>query len=249
MTICAINLNTDADFEHLVSPSLLGHVPVLLHEYLEDLKRLWLRRRLPTFKDLLSLIFEECWSSCATRITDVVRETSERATTPPQLAWTLTFPSKTDAPDTSLQNDSVSCLLPFQSLDVEFEWISEPPALETFLGFHDWNIYISQPYARRPTIEILRFVDLTAQGSSNGQFVLATTSHHPLERLKDDINAAVRTKAIDVSSPNIEDVIYGYVVVFIAAVLSFATRSFLQSVARAQELVGDIGAPFAQSGD
>lgn len=234
ITFCAINVNTRTEFEHLVSYSLLASISLA---FLGGRVRVGPSERKCDFQDLLGIVLEEHWNDCSSNIEEVIRETSKRSISPPQLAWALTLSSNTNHQNTSLQYDPATQVLSFRGLDIELQWMSEPLELNTFLGIHDWNIYISEPYTRRPALEVLRFVDMTAQGNSNGQAVITTTSSRVLRRLKNNIDTAVNTKAIDMSSPDIEDVLYSHIVVFLTSVLDDAVDNFLQSVARAQELV------------
>lgn len=236
-TICGININTETDFEHLVP---LGHADQLLWTIpvdIEDFKFWRPAIKLPKFQDGLGVIIEEHWNDRGDKIADTISETSGRSQSPSQLHWDLDFSRITCEQDMALESEPVIRMHPFQNLDIELEWMSEPPKLGTFLRSHDWNIYVSEPFARRPRLEVLRFTDLSKEGSRNGQAVVATTSHRVLERLKRNIDAAVNTKAIDLSSADIEDVVYGYVVVFLQSVLDDAASNFLQGVARAKDLV------------
>lgn len=239
VTVCAINVNTKDEFEHLASPDHVGEVVLTFRILLAGLKFCCTpsMKNFPDFQSLLKMIFEEHWNGCADKITEIVRETSERSKSPPQLSWTLAFPSQTREHHMTLQNHPIVSACPFQSIDIALLWMSEPPKLDKLLGSRDWNIYVSEPYTRRSTLEVLRLVDVTTHGSSNGQVLIKTTSHRMLTRLKHNINDAVNAKAIDISVPRIEDVLYGYVIACLDSALDDATDNLLQSVARTQELV------------
>ncbi|KAM0723393.1 hypothetical protein Q7P37_000379 [Cladosporium fusiforme] len=252
LTICAINVNTEKQFEHLVSTGLLGWLSDFNYNGMPDpwadkqqrsTQQVGLSSssdgsstyRKPSLQDLFEIMFKEHWTDCAKKITKVIQETRSAFESPPHSAWVLNFPSKAFQVDAGKQSTSSSTLSP-NALDFQLKWMGEPPQLETFLGLHDWNIYIYQPYAERPKLEILHYVSMPDGASFGGRSVVATTSHRVLARLKDNIDAAVNDKTIDMSSSNVEDVIYGFIVAFLKSVLSDVTDNFLLSVTRTQEL-------------
>lgn len=141
------------------------------------------------FRVLLRSILQDHWPSQDLAITALVQEV--RSKSPSQLDWRLRLPSEADS------IDIVDNLEPsLRGFDITLEWLRACPTFETFLGSHDWSIYISEPYTQRPKLEVLRSKDITAESSSNRRTVLITTSGDTVAHLKRQHDLAAEANVV-----------------------------------------------------
>jgi hypothetical protein len=178
------------------------------------------------FQGLLKIIFEDRWPGFYGKFLEVKLQHEKRQ--PPQLVWDLQLPSKSKPPS----HDARS----LKGLDISLEWLNKPSGVETLFWSFDWSIYVSEPYNRRPTHEILQIVDLTVGASDKHRVTLITTSGDALVSLKRAHDQAVN--AWPKNSPaEVEERLTDAMMAYLEAVVLNVTHYLQGSVKLVQRLV------------
>jgi hypothetical protein len=133
----------------------------------------WSRTLAVHFAALLERLLQDQWSGSYEKIAEFVASMED--TSAEQLTWQPRLPSAI-----ALSPEKPSLF----GIDVLLNWVQERPGIDTFLGFEDWSIYLSEPYTRRPILSALRIVMATSKGSTKHRLMLMTTSGGMLARLK-----------------------------------------------------------------
>jgi hypothetical protein len=146
----------------------------------------WSRTVAVHFSVLLGRLLQDRWGGSYEKIAELV--VSMEDTSAKQLAWQPRLPS---AIELSPEEPSLF------AVDVLLNWVHERPEIDTFLGFEDWSIYLSEPYTRRPTLSALRVVMVTAKGSTKHRLMLITTSGGILAHLKQEQDHIIEANSAD----------------------------------------------------
>jgi hypothetical protein len=105
---------------------------------------------------------------------DVVRDKS-----PP--FWQPVYPSQIATTAATLEKQ-----------DFEFRWMQQAPILKKTPGTYDWSLYISEPFAHRPSMDKVRVLDVTPPGSHNRRIAMTASSHRPLSSVKAQYEFAIQ---------------------------------------------------------
>jgi len=206
-SLFAVNVNAGCDFE-------------------------WYYRRVPTrvyFLELVRIIVRDHWLESDIRIAQTIRYV--RTTSTSQLEWESKLPS-----DISLHETSHCGEPSILGLDITLEWLHDHPEINKLVGFRDWSIDITEPYTRRPNLDILRIVDVTAPDSTEYRIALVTTSGDALECLKEAHDRAMRMRVIDLSS-DADDQMFKSLIASFRVVILIVCRYIKGSAKVAQDLV------------
>jgi hypothetical protein len=207
LTFCAINTSTDLGLSVPWYVSL--QTPPVAH-----------------FRNLLKIVFESRWPGFQENLSGFM--TRHQTRQPPQLTLDLQLPSK--------RTSALHTARSLKGLDISLEWLSKPSGVETLFWSFDWSIYVSEPYSRRPTQDVLQIVDVTVKNSDKHRMVLTATSGEALIGLKRAHNQAVKDGAIDPKSA-VEEQLTGAVRAYLGAVVSNVTQYIKGSIELVQSLV------------
>ncbi|KAM0715543.1 hypothetical protein Q7P37_009041 [Cladosporium fusiforme] len=173
LAICAVNANAGSDFEPFVPWYVSMQIPSADHT-----------------RELLRAIFQDRWPEQENTFPDLLQQVKHKR--PSFLAWDQRLPSGLDSSDIACSIETT-----LRGIDITLEWLRKPPQFDTFLGSHDWSIYVSEPYNQSPKLEVLRVKDITEDGSANRRLLLVATSGTVLAHLKRRYHEAVVSRSMN----------------------------------------------------
>jgi len=210
LTFCAVNTSAVSDLD--------AYVPWYHSLWTPSATR---------FQSLLGIIFDDRWPGFHQIIVDFTMWHQQQQ--PPQPTWDLQLPSQTKSTashgEASLRN-----------LKISLEWLTKPSQLDTILGSYDWAIYVSEPYTRRPELDVLQISDATVDGSTHRRMAFVSTSGDILARLKIEHDKAVQAGTINPNA-DVEEQMIGAVLVSLKAIVSDVTGYNKESFEVVQVLV------------
>jgi hypothetical protein len=170
---------------------------------------------------VLTLLLGEHWDDSYEEIAE--HAISMKDTSSAQLDWKPRLPSTR-----SLSPEEPSLL----RLDILLTWVHERLEIDTFLGFQDWSIYLSEPYTRHPTLRALHIVMVSVGSSTRHRMMLITNSGDMLAHLKEEQDRSVETNGTDVTiNPETQ------VAALLLASLTFIIEDVSQYIAHVMKLV------------
>jgi hypothetical protein len=175
------------------------------------------------FLHLLRIIFSDRWPDWDKEIEKYTRQMRARPVS--KLEWKPQLPSRTAIAQPPSTEPSLC------DLDISLQWVHEHPKVE-----QDWTLYISEPHARRPTVDTLRLVALKAQGPDHYRLLLFATSGEALERYKQAHDDAVHAGTID-QPMGTEVQALELLLVSVAFIISEVSRYIAETVEATQQLV------------
>jgi hypothetical protein len=87
--------------------------------------------------------------------------------------------------------------LPSQSLtkdktsDLETKWMHKAPALDKYLGFYDWSLYVNEPFAEWPVMDKVRVIEVPRTDSDSRRIAMLASSEQLLTRIRAQYGKAI----------------------------------------------------------
>jgi hypothetical protein len=129
----------------------------------------------PTVKRLIVAIVDYTWPEFAASIkfADKMKEEEAKGERQPPPLLEAVFPSE-------------AVVDPDKTFGQDFEWLHELPTLDKCLDFYDWDLYISEPFAKPPSMDTIKIIDATPLGSSRRRIAKLASSHRPLGSVRQE---------------------------------------------------------------
>lgn len=129
---------------------------------------------LPTLEALALEILSDRWADTYTPVRGVM----DQMQSPLSITWEPAFPSQRVAASKTLDG----------KLNLEFKWMRQGTALQG-----DWSLYISEPFAKRPQMDmVVRVVDVTPVGTNSRRIALLASSSQSLESVRRQYDASIQ---------------------------------------------------------
>lgn len=174
------------------------------------LRTLVSKAEVPTIEALIWEILRQSWPNTDLPVTDAMQSIRDQRPT----TWQPRLPSRAPVIDSVL--------------DISFQWLHKAPPLDKYLGFHDWSLYISEPFAKRPCMDTVRVLDVTSTRSQNRRIAVIASSGRSLS----DVRLQYETCVKHASSSEVLESQWQIILCTVLSVARADTAAYIEQAAQ-----------------